>query len=620
MSTSRSSSYPSKHDSIPLAYTFQCKSHLKVLDLNTWPVSLLLDRDLANWNEWSLRLRLLCKQFCLLDWLDPNFIVPDASVDGRGYRVYSLTDQSLSAFIFRHISELDYKAVCDLPTSRAVYAKLRQRHEKLGSHTQILLIDKVMKIEFCPGTRFAQTWNEIDMLVERIKAIGPLDYDQLKTALAIKALGRYYESLQLTIKSITKQPVFSVKDVSDRLLEEDNHVRNREAQGFLPTASAFASQTNALKARTRPTCSHCKRAGHYADFCVQPGGKMAGRSVEDAKAAYRASQRRDRPEVSAQSASANVATVPNTTPTSAAAPSTAIATPSVTPLMINGVAYAPVSTLSTAPTTDTALFTVTGGNVAPLDANYDFLASIAVCGEPRTSLDWDKHSKSVDLNQVPSMPVAFSASRTPIMALADSPFFLDTGANAHISPVRSDFKMLHPISPHPITGIGGSCIHAIGIGTIDITISAGHKITLEDVLFAPASKVRLISVLSLNRSGRYTSHFSDDSFWLTNGSGTTILHGSVHENRRLYALSLLKARTAHRPTPASHSVSSMDDGPTMALYATRTPDVETWHRRLGHCNFGAIVDMAQKGAVEGMAINLSSSPPKCDACIRGKQT
>ena len=214
----------------------------------TWPVSLLLDCDLANWNEWSLHLRLLCKQFCLLDWLDPNFIVPDASVDGQGYYVYSLTDQSLSAFIFQHISELDYKAVCNLPTSCAVYAELRQCHEKLGSHTQILLIDKVMKIEFCLGTCFAQTWNEIDTLVERIKATGPLDYNQLKTVLVIKALGRNYESLQLTIKSITKQLVFSVKDVSDCLLEEDNHVHNCEAQGFLPAASAFASQTNAPKA------------------------------------------------------------------------------------------------------------------------------------------------------------------------------------------------------------------------------------------------------------------------------------------------------------------------------------------------------------------------------------
>ena len=59
--------------------------------------------------------------------------------------------------------------------------------------------------------------------------------------------------------------------------------------------------------------------------------------------------------------------------------------------------------------------------------------------------------------------------------------------------------------------------------------------------------------------------------------------------------------------------------PSNAFHASRIPDVETWHRRLGHCNVGAIVDMARKHTVEGMTINLSS-PAKCDACIRGKQT
>ena len=38
-------------------------------------------------------------------------------------------------------------------------AELRQRYEKLGSHAQILLIEKVMKAEFCPGTCIAQTWD-----------------------------------------------------------------------------------------------------------------------------------------------------------------------------------------------------------------------------------------------------------------------------------------------------------------------------------------------------------------------------------------------------------------------------------------------------------------------------
>jgi len=73
-------------------------------------------------------------------------------------------------------------------------------------------------------------------------------------------------------------------------------------------------------------------------------------------------------------------------------------------------------------------------------------------------------------------------------------------------------------------------------------------------------------------------------------------------------------------TVSPSSIESKHNTPSNAFHASRIPDVETWHRRLGHCNVGAIVDMARKHTVEGMTINLSSSPAKCDACIRGKQT
>ena len=103
------------------------------------------------------------------------------------------------------------------------------------------------------------------------------------------------------------------------------------------------------------------------------------------------------------------------------------------------------------------------------------------------------------------------ASYVLIWMLDESPFFLDTGANAHISPERSDFKTLCPIPPHPIAGLGGSCIFAVGIGTIDIHIAGGHKLVLKNVLFAPASNVQLVSILDMNNTGgRYILHFGPD--------------------------------------------------------------------------------------------------------------
>jgi hypothetical protein len=253
---------------------------------------------------------------------------------------------------------------------------------------------------------------------------------------------------------------------------------------------------------------------------------MAGRTLEEARAAQHAAS--GRPAQAGQSqqnnptnSSAHVATANQSSSAHA-------------PITINGISYmpmplptaptplAPPSTASsdnalsvvnahTSPGYDFSAYATANGSYPPLPSNYDFHTFVAITGPMRASVDWDDYSKPVDLKQITAHPVAFTASHVPVDSLTDAPFFLDTGATCHISPIRSDFKTLQPISPHPISGVGGACVYAAGLGTVELCVAAGHKIVMENVLYVPASTVRLISVLTLNRSGRYTSHF--DSFF-----------------------------------------------------------------------------------------------------------
>ena len=104
---------------------------------------------------------------------------PNQATDARAHRVWTMNDDSIQVFILQHISEQDFKDVCDLQSSCAMFAQLREHYEKLGSHTQILLMEKAIRTEFMPGTHLAQTWDELDTLMRKIKVMGPVCECQL---------------------------------------------------------------------------------------------------------------------------------------------------------------------------------------------------------------------------------------------------------------------------------------------------------------------------------------------------------------------------------------------------------------------------------------------------------
>ena len=138
----------------------------------------------------------------------------------------------------------------------------------------------------------------------------------------------------------------------------------------------------------------------------------------------------------------------------------------------------------------------------------------------------------------------------------------------------------------------------------------GQKLVLNDVLFIPSSDVCLISVHALNVAGNFVSHFDTLSCWVTDRSDNVVACCYVLPAHNLYAF----------PSSSSPRVSHSLSGSHSALLARHIPTVALWHLRLGHLNQAAIIDMARSKVIQGMPINLSTSPPKCDPCIIGKQT
>lgn len=583
---------------------------------NAWPTNFELDIDLGNWPLWSRCVSLLADRQGFTNWLTDNLARPPKDTHAKAHHIWGSNNLSLKAFLLGHITQRDYNNTCGLNTSHEVFEALHLTHEKQGLHAKLVLMKKAQNKCFQTDGPLSKIIDEFCAIHKRVTQMGPINDNQLLASWLINGLNDnpVFKNIQSNIISSANDPNWSSKTIICRLQQQDELLCRRADQAPL-TSSAFAAQGHGKPCML---CTHCKKPSHLVNFCVHPGGKMAGCSIDNARAAQRAATgkppRVDTPS-SKMSTSAKVAT---TEPVTAPFAQPVVSTPKA--LIVSGVTYYPGT--SGAPSAACIAYTPSS-RIESLSQSSDkshffdaylYHSYLALGGGPiSASVDWTAHTIDPDASDVRPSLVLSHVSRALITRPMECPFILDSGASNHISLERSDFKTLRPIAPHPIQGFNGSSTSAIGIGDIDLCIASGHKLRLRDVLYVPSCNTRLVSVSALTQHGYNFVTFGPEDCWVSDRHNKIIIRGCISKSSGLYLLNCSLACVMHAKP-------SLPPSSTSALYVKRVSDLETWHRRLGHCNTRTIIDMAHDKVVKGMPIDLSFAPPKCDSCILRKQT
>jgi len=407
-------------------------------------------------------------------WLDGMFTPPDLTTEAGRHYTWQLNDDSLRGFILNTISRSECKVIKHLQMSNTVWEVLRERHEKRGAWHQLMLVKQLLKMRFAVGTPLNETIDKIDNLITRVLNMGDLDWPTFKTYVLINALGGEFEYMQSQIHASSNNPGFSTKTVVACILQESDLIKRHMEGGKGP--SALISHAG-RRERSPLICAHCKCTGYIADFCISCGGKFAGHTFEEACIAQRTALANNRTQSHTGASSTNNKTQSQNGPSSAniatnetneasrppsPAPSTTASATSSSTFMINGITYGPI------PLTDSTNLAM----VLIVDPNFPFIAYHAEEGPPsHISIDWNEFSRPVNVNCDDDILYAYSTSQLSGQQCHDSPFVLDSRASCHISPKRSDFTMLNPIAPHPITGLGGSCVYATGVTVRSLCLS-----------------------------------------------------------------------------------------------------------------------------------------------------
>jgi gag-polypeptide of LTR copia-type len=312
----------------------------------SWPEDLILDIGKSNWIEWSRKLTLLALQQGFEPWLDGSLPCPDAFAAPEANFIWKRNDAALRAFIQNHVSASDLHLIQTIPSAHAMFDKLKTQHEQQGAFAQINLLLKGLKIEFSYDKPIRDTVAEARSIYQRIAAMGPIKLDDIFSVILLNGMNKNFGPVQQNVHSLSSNANFTAETIVDRLLEEDNLVRRRVEQGqpanpysvssSLLSPTAFAAIASRSRS-PRPLCANCKREGHGTDFCISPGGKMAGRTLDEARTAQRAAQPKG-------STSRDQEAPRNSRPTHPSAHIAATSTPTASPsgtVFVNGLPYVP---------------------------------------------------------------------------------------------------------------------------------------------------------------------------------------------------------------------------------------------------------------------------------------
>jgi hypothetical protein len=256
----------------------------------SWPNGLVLDLGKFNWHEWCQRATILVRRQGFTRWLDGSLKCPDEQQYPEEHFAWQNNDSALCGFLLAFISPADLSLVEYLPTGHEVFETLRRRHEKRGPIAQAVLLEKILNVRFDSSTRVSET---VTKLMNYITAMGRVDDDNLLTLALLNALrdDRQFGHLLYAIQTMSTAPGFCSKSVV-RLIEDEVWLVQRQTKPSLPSRPYTLSRPAAFPVtnmrQPKPPCSNCGRLNHSTDLCIAPGGKMAGRSIDDARIAQRA--------------------------------------------------------------------------------------------------------------------------------------------------------------------------------------------------------------------------------------------------------------------------------------------------------------------------------------------
>lgn len=205
---------------------------------------------------------------------------PVEHADPFGHRCWNGNDRMILGFMQTHMYSAEIQHIAQCTTSATAFRMLRIRHEKRSNLTQLQLIQKLMQITFDDEPEsFESNMADYRDLIYRIESIGHVDVNKLGLLFLLLNIKTSHPGVHDALAPSLMDGSVSVELMEARMQYHFEMHAAHQRQQQLPTSSIALPAQMPLRS---VLCPNCKKVGHMVEFCIAPGGKMEGLSMQDA--------------------------------------------------------------------------------------------------------------------------------------------------------------------------------------------------------------------------------------------------------------------------------------------------------------------------------------------------
>ncbi|TFK70039.1 hypothetical protein BDN72DRAFT_767054, partial [Pluteus cervinus] len=243
-----------------------------------------LSKSVGNWKAWSNRVGDSLDMRGLGSHIDGTGKPPDKTLYPLALATWTHNDKVVRGYIRHNIDDHERELVEGDLSALQCWDTLKKHHEDEGPIKQVNLIQGALNTRIPRDETMVDTARRIREDIRRaFKMPGGISEETFICIALLNALATGHDHsraiIQRDMQNATKEKPY-LSDTLIQLLTQDHQLILGDKQRLDTTnqSIALAAQvkTNGKKALF---CSNCKKTTHTAEYCISPGGGMAGKSL-----------------------------------------------------------------------------------------------------------------------------------------------------------------------------------------------------------------------------------------------------------------------------------------------------------------------------------------------------